>query len=393
MDKLADLKKKIEDIQAKSAVAGEMKAFIELVLGVIKKSKEEFSTISAENISIIKNTLNYLDSEHDKLLKTVSKERDGAVKDFENKLEEANKLIAEIKAIEVHDGAPGLPGKDADEEVIVEKVLAKIPPVEIKDIEAGEIADKLETLKGDKRLDASAIKNLPEFVESKANGGGWRNLFQLHDVVLTDVADGEVLTYDSDTQTWVNEAGGAGGVDTANSPNAGEFARFTDADTIEGRTVAEVYSDLGITASAAELNLLDGITVLSGSNTGDQTSIVGITGTKAQFDTAVTDGNFLYVGDVTSNATHTGEVTGATALTVDKTAITNKTEVTAVGTDYVLISDTSDGGNLKKALASDLTGSGSVAWGSITGTLTDQTDLVTELNRREILSIAYACAL
>lgn len=38
---------------------------------------------------------------------------------------------------------------------------------------------------------------------------------------------------------------------------------------------------------------------LSGTNTGDQTSIVGITGTKAQFDTAVTDGNFLYVGDVT----------------------------------------------------------------------------------------------
>lgn len=57
-----------------------------------------------------------------------------------------------------------------------------------------------------------------------------------------------------------------------------------------------------------------------------------------------------------SNATHTGEVTGATALTVDKTAITNKSVVTAVGTDYVLISDTSDSGNLKKSLVSDLGG-------------------------------------
>jgi len=37
---------------------------------------------------------------------------------------------------------------------------------------------------------------------------------------------------------------------------------------------------------------------LSGTNSGDQTTIVGITGTKAQFDTACTDGNFLYVGDV-----------------------------------------------------------------------------------------------
>lgn len=40
----------------------------------------------------------------------------------------------------------------------------------------------------------------------------------------------------------------------------------------------------------------------SGTNTGDQTSIVGITGTKAQFDTACTDGNFLYSGDLATTA-------------------------------------------------------------------------------------------
>ncbi len=44
----------------------------------------------------------------------------------------------------------------------------------------------------------------------------------------------------------VGGGGGAGTVDTANSPNAGEFARFTDADTIEGRTAAETRSDLGL---------------------------------------------------------------------------------------------------------------------------------------------------
>ena len=48
------------------------------------------------------------------------------------------------------------------------------------------------------------------------------------------------------------------------------------------------------------------------------------------------------------NVTHTGEVTGATTLTVDKTAITNKTNVTAAVGDSVLISDVSDSGNLKK---------------------------------------------
>lgn len=51
----------------------------------------------------------------------------------------------------------------------------------------------------------------------------------------------------------------------------------------EVQTLATLKTDLGLT----------------GTNSGDQTTIVGITGTKAQFDTAVTDGNILYVGDVT----------------------------------------------------------------------------------------------
>ena len=37
---------------------------------------------------------------------------------------------------------------------------------------------------------------------------------------------------------------------------------------------------------------------LSGVNTGDQTSIVGITGTKAQYNTSLTDGDFLFLGDI-----------------------------------------------------------------------------------------------
>lgn len=39
--------------------------------------------------------------------------------------------------------------------------------------------------------------------------------------------------------------------------------------------------------------------VTTGTNTGDQTSIVGISGTKAQFNSALTDGDFLFVGDIT----------------------------------------------------------------------------------------------
>lgn len=53
--------------------------------------------------------------------------------------------------------------------------------------------------------------------------------------------------------------------------------------------------------------------------------------------------------------TLSGEVTGSTSLSaIDKTAITNKTTETIVGTDYVLFGDTSDSNNLKKGLISDI---------------------------------------
>jgi hypothetical protein len=135
----------------------------------------------------------------------------------------------------------------------------------------------------------------------------------------------------------------------------GDITQYTDeqAQDAVGAMVATsiVYNDAGATLQRA---------ALTGAITASQDSNATALGsfTKAQLDTAVSDGNVLYVGDVTTNATHTGEVTGSGALTVDKTAITNKTTVTAVGTDYILISDTSDSGNLKKALASDLTGGG-----------------------------------
>ncbi len=134
----------------------------------------------------------------------------------------------------------------------------------------------------------------------------------------------------------------------------------TIADTT-GDITGGKYNSVAISGSSTPTLSVTGTSSISGSNTGDN---------------AV---NSLYSGLV-SNATHTGEVTGSTSLTVDKTAITNKTQVTAVGTDYILISDTSDSGNLKKALASDLTGSGSAAWGSITGTLSNQTDLQNALD-------------
>ncbi len=84
-----------------------------------------------------------------------------------------------------------------------------------------------------------------------------------------------------------------------------------------------------------------------------------------------------------SNATHTGEVTGSTALTLDKTAISNRTAVTYdPASDYVLISDGSDSNNLKKALIPS--GSSATAGVNVTVSGSDVSALSYTINPSQI---------
>lgn len=335
MDKLDQIKKKIEEYQNKSAVTGDLKAFITLVLGVVKTAKENFDKTSKENIQVIQEAVNYIGKEHSKLLKDVSQETESVKDEFKTSIKEVEKLIKDLKAIEYKDGEDGytpVKGVDyyTDEEIKeLKDDLSKSIPLEL----TGEkIVDKINELDltPENQIDASHIKNLPK--PEIVKGGGVRFLQYLADVSIQNPTDGQVLTWDGTNNRWNNEASAGGGA----------------VDSVNGQT---------------------GVVVLDADDIDD-------TSTTNKF-----------------NITHTGDVTGASALTIDKTAITGKTAVTALGTDYVLISDTSDSGNLKKALVSDLTGSGSVAWGGITGTLTDQTDLVTELDNRSNLALALAVAL
>lgn len=126
----------------------------------------------------------------------------------------------------------------------------------------------------------------------------------------------------------------------------------------------------------------DELTVLqntSGTNTGDATSIVGITGTKAQFDTAVTDGNFLYVGDVTqytdemaqdaTGAMVSGNTETLIAVTYDDAG--NKLNFAVTPT---LSSYTNDAGfltgNQNITLSGAVTGSGTTAITTALGSFT-----------------------
>lgn len=93
---------------------------------------------------------------------------------------------------------------------------------------------------------------------------------------------------------------------------------------LTGTNSGDQTTIVGITGTLAEFNaaltgadFATGGGTATGNNSGDQTTIVGITGTKAQFDAAVTDGNILYVGDVSQ---YTDEMAqDAVGLMVDGT--------------------------------------------------------------------------
>lgn len=75
--------------------------------------------------------------------------------------------IRPIKGQDYFDGKDGEDGKDADETKIIDKVLSLVPVAENgKDGSPDspiDIKNKLETLQDDERLDAKAIKGLPNF--------------------------------------------------------------------------------------------------------------------------------------------------------------------------------------------------------------------------------------
>lgn len=195
MDKLTELKKKIEEVQAKSAVASDMKAFIKLVLEVVAKAKEDFSKISTENKQILVDAINYIGKEHEKMMSNVSSETENAKQEMEQAVLGVKKLADEIKKMDFKDGKDGKDGTDGKDG---------------KDGKDGspdtgeQIVDKINALDTDpeNQIDAKHIKNLPKATADYI--AGVRYLQYLADVKLTSAANKEMLQFDGTTRTWVN---------------------------------------------------------------------------------------------------------------------------------------------------------------------------------------------
>ena len=133
------------------------------------------------------------------------------------------------------------------------------------------------------------------------------------------------ITYDA--KGLVTAGADATTADIADSTNKRYVtdAQQTVIGNTSGTNTGDQTSIVGISGTIAQFNtacsdadFATGGGTASGTNTGDQTSIVGITGTKAQFDTAVSDGNIMYVGDAPT--AHTHPQSDVTNLTTDLSA-------------------------------------------------------------------------
>lgn len=167
MDKLERLSKIIKkDTVSKTDV----KDFLALILNFAKENKQNLDSLSKEYLQTIQETLQHIETNNQDYLSKVENESTNSKTEVKAQLKELKSLIKKAKSIKP------VKGKDADEELIVDKVLEKIVLPEYKEtvLDNGEqIVDKINALSLDEenKIDASHIKNLPEIKGGKFYGG------------------------------------------------------------------------------------------------------------------------------------------------------------------------------------------------------------------------------
>jgi len=133
-------------------------------------------------------------------------------------------------------------------------------------------------------------------------------------ITYTEVVQTIAVSDTAVTITFAETVANIGGA--GSGANLGYTASATNG-TVTSDTGTDATLPLGTGTNAGLLApaQFTKLSNLSGTNTGDQTTIVGITGTKSQFDTAVTDGNFAYQSDLASYQPLDTDLTAIAALT------------------------------------------------------------------------------
>ena len=195
-----------------------------------------------------------------------------------------------------------------------------------------------------------------DVVNSRVNIG-------LGSVASTDLSNSTDIVLSTATQTLTNKTIAAANntltIASTDLSNSADITLNTAIQTLTNKTIAATNNT--ITIASTDLSNSADVTL----NTSAQTltnktidtasnNITVVVADITDFDIGVSSNISVLANTLkVTNANHTGDVTGDGALTVQSIVITAKDTVTPVAGDFVLISDTSDGGNLKKVDAND----------------------------------------
>lgn len=275
IDKLQQLKKLGRIFNSEKIVTTEdLSEVLSGIAGVIKSYREQNEKLNADTEAVVEKLLSQVELEHQRFMGDVAEALTESQSDIEQRITIAmgsvTSLLKECRAAMPKDGADG---KDADEEYIISEVLNRIELPEQKEYEydSGEdIVEKINQLPTDEKyqIDASHIKNLPEATSGGRLGSTARNLWQLNDVTLSDVTNGQVLKYNSTTQQWENGTGSGDVVGPSSSTDNG-IARYDG-------TTGKLLQDSGVTLSDFPYQMSFPSSFAGGENTSDSTSRINL---------------------------------------------------------------------------------------------------------------------
>lgn len=253
------------------------------ILGLLARFKKENQSLNDETKTQVESILEGISKEHDRILASVEKStqnvKSEATEAVEKALEEVKRIAKEVMDCKPKDGEKG---EDADEDEIVESVLAKIKLPENKEflLTGEDIVDNINALSitPENQIDASHIKNLPE---PKMIGGGStaRNLYQLNDVNISSPTSNQVLKYNSTTNLWENGSGGGGGafIDLTDVPSSYTGAGGKVVAVNVGETGLEFISASGTgTVTSVAATVPTGLTISGSPITAAGTLAIGL---------------------------------------------------------------------------------------------------------------------
>jgi hypothetical protein len=243
-EKLLKLNTLLQAIKKDVVTPRDIEGFVAVFLEEVKKTKDSLEVITEEKLAYLDNVLKQFEEKRADILKGIDssiEEREKYLTDefgnsmgtitasvsseitplrevLSESIKEAKSIIKQLKKVKIKDG------KDADEELIVDRVLEKIVLPEYKDVvlDSGEqIVDKINALNlsEENKIDASHIKNLP----TPKGGYSPTVLGNATDLNQSARADGYAIVWDDTNKNFKFASGGGGGGTPAGSNGELQF--------------------------------------------------------------------------------------------------------------------------------------------------------------------------